>query len=313
MKSPPDRAKIFGIGLGKTGTTSLTEALRLLGWRATHYPDDSRTLRELAEGRYRLSILEHHDALLDVPVPALYPQLDRAYPGSRFILTVRDLPSWLESSRRHAARALPIAFDGQAYQLNFQTFSRVATYGVLDYNEERYRYVYETHSRNVRHYFRDRPQDLLILDVCGGEGWDRLCPFLQVPVPAASFPQQNVGDIVEHWAKQSRGLIEQLGRLVPATSSVIVVDRNQLGSALDRWQRKRPFLERDGVYWGAPPNDETAVAELERLREEGAEWLAVAFPAFWWLDHYEGFARHIRARYPCILDDASLLLFDLRR
>ena len=35
------------------------------------------------------------------------------------------------------------------------------------------------------------PQQLLVFKV--GEGWDRLCQFLDKPVPAKPFPRENVG------------------------------------------------------------------------------------------------------------------------
>jgi len=42
--------KIFGLGLSKTGTSSLTDALNLLGVKAVHYPHDQRTYEELRAG-----------------------------------------------------------------------------------------------------------------------------------------------------------------------------------------------------------------------------------------------------------------------
>ena len=91
--------KIFGIGMPKTGTTSLHRALVELGFEALDFPHDPATVAELRAGNYRLSILEQVDALTDTPIPAVFAQLDREYPGSKFILTVRDMDSWLESCR----------------------------------------------------------------------------------------------------------------------------------------------------------------------------------------------------------------------
>jgi hypothetical protein len=36
----------------------------------------------------------------------------------------------------------------------------------------------------------DRPRDLLVLDTLAGEGWEALCPFLDVPVPDKPFPRR---------------------------------------------------------------------------------------------------------------------------
>jgi hypothetical protein len=74
-----------------------------------------------------------------------------------------------------------------------------------------------------------------------------------------------------------------------------------------------PFLEHDGQYWGPPPDDATALREFERLRQAGAAFLAVAWPAFWWLDYYTDFHRHLRGRYRCLLENDRLIVFDLQR
>ena len=39
-------------------------------------------------------------------------------------------------------------------------------------------------------YFKDRPEDLLIIDICSGEGFSKLADFLDRPVPAAPFPHK---------------------------------------------------------------------------------------------------------------------------
>jgi hypothetical protein len=99
---------------------------------------------------------------------------------------------------------------------------------------------------------------------------------------------------------------------LPAGETFILVDQEELQLSLPG-RRRLPFLERDGKYWGAPEDDETAIRELERLRREGAGSIVFAWPAFWWLDHYTGFARHLRSRFTCVLESSHLLMFDLRR
>lgn len=73
-----------------------------------------------------------------------------------------------------------------------------------------------------------------------------------------------------------------------------------------------PFLERDGAYWGHPPDSETAIRELERMRGEGLRILAIAWSAFWWLDFYRAFAEHLRSGYRCLLDADYMRVFELR-
>src|SRR5262249_9811138 len=76
--------KIFGIGLSRTGTTSLTYAFAELGLRAHHFP------------RTR-AFIDEADAATDTPVAAWYKELDVLYPGSKFIVTPRSIPDWLDS------------------------------------------------------------------------------------------------------------------------------------------------------------------------------------------------------------------------
>jgi len=105
----------------------------------------------------------------------------------------------------------------------------------------------------------------------------------------------------------------ELAEVVPETDLLILVDDGQwLAPDIAGPRPTLPFLEKDGQYWGSPSDDATAVAELERLRGLGARFLAVGWPAFWWLDHYQRFAEHLRDHYPCLLENERIVVFDLR-
>lgn len=73
-----------------------------------------------------------------------------------------------------------------------------------------------------------------------------------------------------------------------------------------------PFIEKSGTYWGPPPDGETAISELERLRERGVALVVIASNCFWWLDHYPAFAAHLH-RYPTIYTGKDFVIRDLRR
>lgn len=166
--------KIFGIGLSKTGTTSLHHALSALGFKGKHYPQRPELFA--CDFRY----FDGYDAVTDIPVVPYYPQLDEAYPGSKFILTVRGVEDWLGSMEK---------WWGRSRRPNdFMMQMRLAVYGVDRFHRPRLKYVYEKHERDAREYFKNRPGDFLVLDICGGEGWDKLCGFLQKPVPPGEFP-----------------------------------------------------------------------------------------------------------------------------
>jgi Sulfotransferase domain len=177
--------RVFGIGLSRTGTLSLAAALTELGIEARHYPNDPLTQQELRAGRYALSVLDEVQALTDIPVSPFYPQLDRAFPGSRFILTTRETESWLASVENHFRMYVEHRRDA------FDDFVLACAYGCLEFSAERFRDVKELHEDNVRRYFADRPGDLLVLDVAEAGTWEPLCNFLGVPVPDEPYPHTN--------------------------------------------------------------------------------------------------------------------------
>lgn len=116
------------------------------------------------------------------------------------------------------------------------------------------------------------------------------------------------------WVHQIHQATQEIAALVPRGNSFILVDQSQWAAGEEvAGRRCLPYLERDGQYWGAPPDDETAVRELERLRRSGASFIAFGWPAFWWLDHYPGLHAHLRAAFPCVLQNDRLVAFDLRR
>jgi hypothetical protein len=67
-----------------------------------------------------------------------------------------------------------------------------ALFGDGMFDRATYAAAYERYVADVRHYFCDRADDLLVLDICAGEGWEKLCPFLGMPVPDVPFSRLNV-------------------------------------------------------------------------------------------------------------------------
>ena len=166
--------KIFGLGLSKTGTTSLHHAFKEMGFESKHFPK----MPELFAGQFRC--LDKYDAACDTSIVPYYPQLDAAYPGAKFILTVRNVNDWLQSMEKWWGR------DHNPSDYTIRV--RLAVFGVHTFHAGRMRYVYEKHLADVREYFKDRPDDLLTMNICEGDGWEKLCPFLKKPVPVADFP-----------------------------------------------------------------------------------------------------------------------------
>jgi SAM-dependent methyltransferase len=105
--------------------------------------------------------------------------------------------------------------------------------------------------------------------------------------------------------------IHDMARLIPSETPFILVDQEQLRNVIAVGRHAIPFLERDGQYWGPPPNDMTAILELERLHRSGARFIVFAWPAFWWLEYYAELHRHLHSEFRCVLQNDRLIVFDL--
>jgi GT2 family glycosyltransferase len=100
---------------------------------------------------------------------------------------------------------------------------------------------------------------------------------------------------------------------VPEDATVLVISRGD-DEALDLGQRRTWHFpqEADGTYAGSyPQTSEEAVAHLEELRGKGAQYLLVPSTSAWWLDHYEGFARHLRDRCRPVAESDECALYAL--
>jgi hypothetical protein len=106
---------------------------------------------------------------------------------------------------------------------------------------------------------------------------------------------------------------ETMAAVIPAGESVILADQEQWENKPHGRFRLLPFLEENGEYNGPPEDDAAAVENLEKLKRAGARYLVVGWPAFWWLDYYTKFHRHLRTHCKCLLEDERLLIFALPR
>jgi hypothetical protein len=192
--------KVFGIGFQKTGTSSLAEALEILGYRTNHgvfinHPEKRRSLRiapPLTNEKVvaqALPLAAEYDALTDNPWPLLYRELDAAFPGAKFILMTRDPQRWIASLVQHFG-------DRESDVLEW-------IYGCRSVrgNEARCLAVYDAHYTAVHNHFAHRPADLRELNFDQPSRWNELCAFLGKPIPAKPFPHANTA--TERARKQS--------------------------------------------------------------------------------------------------------------
>jgi len=175
-------SKVFCVGMFKTGTTSIGYALSVLGYRASfnywglagmdNWLEDKSTYKQFYDVvRDRA---KYFDAFSDAPWLFMYRELDKWYPNSKFILTLRSTPEAVAQSdismwRRNGVKEEDIPLP------------------------EKFINRYLKHNEEVRDYFRNRQGDLLEVCFEGGDGWQEVCSFLGKPIPKSPFPHANRG------------------------------------------------------------------------------------------------------------------------
>ncbi|WP_374345177.1 sulfotransferase family protein [Phenylobacterium sp.] len=186
--------KVIGSGLGRTGTKSMQTALNMLGVGPTHHmvevfahPESIPLWVAAGQGRPDWdAIFDGYGAMVDYPGAAYWRELAAYYPDAKVLHTVRDPDKWFDSTQA------TIFAPGSA----------------ADAQEGPMVPFFESFMGDLRHHLHDRaymtdyflrhteavkaaipPERLLVFEV--GEGWERLCRFLGVPVPAEPYPSEN--------------------------------------------------------------------------------------------------------------------------
>jgi len=147
-----------------------------LGYNTIHYPRPP-LCPDL------IDVMKKYDTGTDSSVANSYKELDKAFPGSKFILTTRSFKSWLRSYKHMLSGDFQYMGDEQIVQLSL--------YGSVYFNKKKFRKGFIKHHWEVKEYFKDRPDDLLIVDFSKGDGWKEVCYFLNKPIPNIPFPFYN--------------------------------------------------------------------------------------------------------------------------
>jgi glycosyltransferase involved in cell wall biosynthesis len=121
-----------------------------------------------------------------------------------------------------------------------------------------------------------------------------------------------VSDIYWTWTEKLDMAVREVAMLIPPEEKIILVDDAKWDPKVFENYHVIPCLEREGQYWGAPPDGRTAIKEVERLRQLGAGFMVFGWPGFWWLEYYSGLREYLSRKYCCVLENSRLIVFDLR-
>lgn len=200
--------KIFCIGRNKTGTSSLKKAMEEMGFivgdqRKAELLFDDWAIRDF---RRLIEYCRTAQFFQDTPfsLPFTYVVLDHVFPGSKFILTIRDnAEQWYNSLTRFHAKMwgkngrIPTKEDLQNSSYIYKGRAWVNNrkmYNSPEYDPYKKEILikdYNNHNENVIEYFRHRPKDLLILNVAEKDSYQKLANFLNVKTDKQEFPWEN--------------------------------------------------------------------------------------------------------------------------
>lgn len=190
--------EVVGSGLGRTGTKSLQTALNMLGLGRCHHmvevferPESMALWIQAGAGKPDWdAIFEGYRSMVDYPGAAYWRELAAYYPNAKVLHSVRDPDRWFDSTQ-----ATIFAPNGGVDRALSEPDSPMAAF----FRSFSGRFAEYIHDRAwMTDYFRRHteevkatvaPDRLLIYEV--GSGWEPLCKFFGVPVPAEPYPSEN--------------------------------------------------------------------------------------------------------------------------
>lgn len=115
------------------------------------------------------------------------------------------------------------------------------------------------------------------------------------------------------WWNQIFHALEDIDRCMAPGAPFILDDGDEWGCGdILRGRRRHPFIEIDGIFWGAPKTDPEAIDELERQRSAGVLHIAFVWPHLWRIDYLTGFKQHLDSHYKLLLTTDRSIIYDLR-
>ncbi|KAL8672265.1 MAG: hypothetical protein Q9168_003266 [Polycauliona sp. 1 TL-2023] len=242
------------LGLGRTGTNSIRQALKQLGFEETYHmqnafnsPKDNELWMQAIDAKFNNGppfgkekwdqLLGHCQAVTDYPSAMFGPELISTYPDAKIILNTRDVDRWYQYETAHTTQQTIdwLYKDPVLYSLSFVDHMATSWAGMF------YK-MWEIHTKNdfathgkdafAEHYqhIRDFVPAEKLLEWHVGEGWEPLCGFLGVKAPHCPFPNTNdqgsFRDVLRGWYK-SRALAV-LQKVLPWLLGVALVALSML-------------------------------------------------------------------------------------
>ncbi|MFD0980286.1 sulfotransferase family protein [Tropicimonas aquimaris] len=287
--------KVFGVGLGRTGTASLQLALKQLGYKTAHFLPYRDLLNEYDRGTRSFmgsgtfAFIDRYDAISNgTGLP--FQALERRYTDSRFILTLRDPDRWLASQQRYRAALAKRDMQRGDNSEGASRFINENIYGAATFEASAWIQAFEEHKSAVLKHFRESPEKLLTFDVAAGDSWGQLCSFLGHQTVEGEFPHSNDQRTAEQEFALPERLRKTAERLGIGLQPFLLAD---MGHGDISAPTATPFPSRDGIWWGNPESDAAALREIRSHWTKEPEFLVFTWATLWYLDEYDAFATFV--------------------
>ena len=202
--------QIIGAGFGRTGTSSMKIALEHLGFGPCHHMFEVRDNPPLLSHWERVVDGQPQDwdeafagyrSQTDWPGAFAWREIAAHYSSAKVILTVRDPDEWYDSFNATIVQLIdghgtyPDAHANRVTNMGYKLLTQV--FGTDRWKDRAHAVsIFNAHTAEVQATIP--PSRLLTFDV--RDGWEPLCTFLGVPVPAISFPRLNSSkQFVDDW------------------------------------------------------------------------------------------------------------------
>ncbi len=191
------KPKVFGLGLSRTGSSTLGKSLKMLGYNHMSLNGLAFLKAKCGDLSYLDQTVKKHESFDHHPFPYFYKYLDERFSGSKFILTTRKSSEIWFNSMVKGAENTPTE----------KLWMNLLVFGFMYPHQEPSYYIsyYNKHNQDIRNHFKGRTKDFL--EVCWekGDGWEKLCNFLGHKIPDVELPHLCKSNIHAKKYYQSNG------------------------------------------------------------------------------------------------------------
>ena len=214
--------KVICAGIPKTGTKSISKALRFLGFTVFDFEEQNLDFfdhwLEVFQNGTKPDIkrvYQHAEAIVDVPGTFIYEEILEVFPDCKVILSEREEDSWVNSLVNQLNQLQP--------RLNKLALLSPTARKLVNVLEYYWNAIVGSHNPKCTYVFRKRyrihnhrvksivPADkLLVYNV--KQGWKPLCDFLGCKVPTVPFPHENIRGEIAHMPMEATRMGRQIKR-----------------------------------------------------------------------------------------------------